>query len=157
MKLYEILDVNVFMNELLAKNGFDEFFAGAVTLRTMTDFFIEGKRNKEWFDEEMEPYVRWKEIKAYLYELIKGKKKPHLFKLELLVDEKGYLEMAPEQEMNGKSPLYYRMNFRYENEQLFLTTAVSHASFELDKTAELLWDSFAAAYLKRLSISVREA
>lgn len=164
MVAYQILEVGNFMSLLLSSESFDLFSVSQVTVRTMADFFVDGKRNVRWCEDCKEEYVSWRELKDFVFERIKGKKKPELLKAELLVDMEALFEIFPSmkeetQDFSECPVKSFRLNFKYEapegtREHLSMTTGVSYESFSMDRTWEHYWDERAVSFLKGLSLTL---
>lgn len=60
MVAYQILEVGNFMSLLLSSESFDLFSVSQVTVRTMADFFVDGKRNVRWCEDCAGEYVSWR-------------------------------------------------------------------------------------------------
>lgn len=169
MVAYKILEVGSFMNLLLSNKNFDLFSVGGITVRTITDFTADGKRNKDWCcdeDENDSEYLSWQEIKGFVYERVKGKKKPGLLKVEMLVDRedffKVFLDFKGEAEDFSRCSIKtFRLNFKYESlfgqpELLTVTTGVSYSDFTMDKSWEQYWDEKAAGFLKGMGLTLEK-
>ena len=72
-------DVKEFMARLLVKSDFDNFYLNEMEILTSHRVMINGKINKEWTEdfEQYEEFMRWRDIKKYAYDCIKGNKTPH--------------------------------------------------------------------------------
>lgn len=164
MVAYQILEVGNFMNLLLSDKVFDSFSVNKVTIRTIADFFVDGKRNREWCEECDGEYVYWQELKDFVFERIKGKRKPEFLKTELLVDREGLFSIFPDIREETKDfpdcmVNSFRLNFKYEapvggQEFLGMTTGVSYDSFCMDRRWEQYWDEKAVEFLKGLSLTL---
>ena len=83
MIIVKISDVKDFMKKLFLKEIFDNFLLVSIDIKTASDFKIDGKRNKEWYDEENESdtdYIKWKEVREQAAFLIKGERPPLFIK-----------------------------------------------------------------------------
>lgn len=165
MVAYHIFEVGNFMNLLFSSDSFDLFYMGSINIRTMADYTVDGRRNRDWCKENDSEYVLWSELKSFAYERIKGNKKPSLLKLELLADLGQICRIFPDFEENtaelGECRLKsLRLNFKYESgrekELLTVTTGVSHKEFSMDRSWEEFWDKSAAGFLKGLGLTLEE-
>ena len=73
-----------FMSKILAGDAFDSFLLEEARIRMAVTWDIDGHLNEQfypadvWKDPEQRPYDRtqWKEIRPYIYDIIKGKQAP---------------------------------------------------------------------------------
>lgn len=150
MKNYSVEEIKEFMNELLINEKYDSFYMFEARIRTALDYYINGKVNKEFYDDEMnvDEYICWKDIKNSVFNLINGDRMPISFKIILMFNrdnitrliEMNNLPISPEE----ISALF--MNIYYENDELTVTTGTSIKIFTLDKTLENLWDDSVGKY-----------
>lgn len=160
----QIQEVKAFMSSLLIHNVFDDFLLSELDILTFNHFHIEGKRNKEWYtEEELEllgekEYSSWADIKPIAFQLIKGNKTPHAFKIVFIlnkVDLKDILEKnninIRLEEINGVF-----VNLKYEKEKLSLITGTSVKVFTMDKTLDREWDESMKAILRSKQIEFEE-
>ena len=76
-----------FMSKILAGDAFDSFLLEEARIRMAVTWDIDGHLNEQfypadvWKDPEQRPYDRtqWKEIRPYIYDIIKGKQAPSSF------------------------------------------------------------------------------
>ena len=152
MKSFEIEDVKEFMNELLVNEKYDSFYVYETRIKTALDYYISGRINRDFYDseeqEELNEYVKWKDIKHTVYDLIKGKRLPISFKLILMFNRENVEKLL---EMNNLpmnvsdvGALFY--NIYYENGTLAVTTGSSLKVFTLDKTLDNIWDETVSKY-----------
>lgn len=150
MKNYSVEEIKEFMNELLINEKYDSFYMFEARIRTALDYYINGKVNKEFYDDEVnvDEYICWKDIKNSVFNLINGDRMPISFKIILMFNrdnitrliEMNNLPISPEE----ISALF--MNIYYENDELTVTTGTSLKIFTLDKTLENLWDDSVGKY-----------
>lgn len=150
MKNYPVEEIKEFISELLKNEKYDSFYLYEARIKTELDYYINGRLNKEFFDEvaDMQEYVYWKDIKQTVSELIKGDRLPVSFKLLLMFNRDNITRLV---EMNNLpvnpddvSALF--MNVYYENSELNVTTGTSLKIFTLDKTLENMWDESVGKY-----------
>lgn len=163
MVAYQILEVGNFMNLLLSEKVFDSFSVDKVSIRTIVDFFVDGKRNREWCEDDIGEYVFWHELKGFAYERIKGKRKPEFLKVELFMGLEGLFKIFPNMREETRDfpecrVNSFRLNFKYEapvggEELLVMTTGVSYESFCMDRSWEQYWDEKAVEFLRGLSLT----
>ena len=137
MRLFKVKSVKKMMSGLLINNVFDEFLLNSLKLTTMVEYEIDGTYNKLWGDYDNQ-YIRWKDIKPMVYELIKGNKTPTRIKAIMIApinNMLGGIESGLPSEQDG-----YVLNIKYENDELAITSAVSYKTFSLDRSKEKAWD-----------------
>lgn len=155
----EIEEIKKYMNDLLVHEKFDSFYLYEARIKTVLDFFISGKINKDFFDskEDMElamdgeqigEYITWREVKHTIFDIIKGKRLPISFKLILMFNSENVARLV---EMNNLainpedvSALF--LHIYYENGKLVATSGTSLKIFTLDKSIEKLWDETLEKY-----------
>ena len=93
MKACRISDLKNFMNKLLLTDSFDYFLLEEGTIVTANTFQIDGHIQKDFYTKEEQedgvlcPYgfSRWKDMRPFCFQLIKGKRTPLSFKFVLLL------------------------------------------------------------------------
>lgn len=156
----KILDVKSFMGSLLIQKVFDNFLLSEAEITTFAHFSIEGKINQNFYTEEekeelkLNQYVRWSDVKPYVFSLIKGNKLPLFIKIVMVLSpentEKLLIQSGAslnKEEVNG---LF--LNIRYEKDTLLITTGTSVSTFTLDKTLDYYWDESVRKFLKKENI-----
>lgn len=160
----KVVDVKGFMSKLLVHNVFDNFLLSEITMHTVTEFYLSGKLNEDFFSsEELEElkgrkYTTWNESKALCYSYIKGNKLPLSIKIVFLLSEqnleqvlkRGGIPLTPEN-ING---LF--LNVRYDKNGVYLTTGTSLNIFTMDKTLEQTWDQDVKTFLRHHEIAAEE-
>ena len=150
MLVYTVNNTKKFMSMLLKENVFDLFEVRSALITTFTAFEIDGKLNKDFFDEENKPdtdYCLWEKIKPFAFEIIKGKKMPKLIKLVFAAPPSLKNKISP-----ASSVLF--LNITFENNAITLITGSSMKTFTMDKSAEYLWDEYIDEFLSENEISV---
>lgn len=145
----KIEDVKSFMSELLSGSMFDRFLITEAQVKTFVQTRISGAVLRDWYsedelekDEQLEEYVRWKQIRPIVFQLVKGKKVPQSLILHFVCKKKNKDVGA--------------IQIQYEEKQLRMITAYSTAEFTLDKSAEFEWDEQCRNFLKGHRIAFRE-
>lgn len=154
MKSFDIEDIKNYMNELLVNEKFDSFYLYEARVKGALDYFIGGKLNMDYYDEEERKeledseYVSWGKVKRIIYDLMKGKKLPINFKIILMFNRDNIKRLI---EMNNLpvrpddvGALFY--NIHFESGALNVTTGTSLKVFTLDKRLEQLWDDTVGKY-----------
>ncbi len=156
----KMLEIKSFMGQLLIRDVFDNFLLSDLEIQTANQFKINGRLNKKWFDEgEKEDigereYARWKEIKPFAYEIIKGNRTPESMKIIFLLSRENTQKVV--ERCGGKFSLDdvdgLFLNVRYENGILNLITGSSLKTFTMDKSLEQEWDKNMQDYLRHFQI-----
>ena len=94
----KVVDVKKFTKAIFVDSVFDNFCVSQVNIDIFSKFSIDGRINKKWFDssEEMEledEYIKWKDMRKYAYDIIKGSKVPTSFKIVLLLSKENTINM----------------------------------------------------------------
>ncbi len=154
MKSFDVEDIKNYMNQLLVNEKFDSFYLYEARVKGAIDYFIGGKLNKDYYDDEEKAelegleYVSWGNIKNTVYDLIKGKNLPINLKIILMFNRENIERLIEMNNLPMKSEdvgaLFY--NIHYEAGQLNLTTGTSLKIFTLDKRLEQLWDDTVGKY-----------
>ena len=156
----KINDIKKTMLELFGSESFDALYLLETEALTAALLHIDGKRNPDWYDSDeidynLTEWMTWKEIKGMVFEYIKGSKTPKLLKISLKADDMTALNLI---EKSGCMDAYSTMKpglhiqFRYENGQLGLVTAVSFNEFTMDRTLERAWDEAVQEWMRNLQI-----
>lgn len=152
MLAFTINDTKSFMNLLLKGTTFDEFCFRQGEVTTFAVFAIEGKRNMDFYAAEeaengLSRYVRWEEIRPFVFQAIKGNKLPKRIKLVFsLPDEKV-------EHLHNTSAAF--LNILFKENQILCTTAISQESFSLDKSGEHLWEEYILKFFKKNGIGIQ--
>lgn len=146
-----ISEVKSFMNHLLCQNTFDAFHVTEVDLTTFGTFSIDGHIRKDYYTaEEYEslygngyPLARWKQLRPFCFNLIKGKHTPLSFSIVFQLSRTGTEKFLSELDTSFTSAdlngLF--LNLRYSEGKLTAVTGTSLKLFSLDKSLESAWDS----------------
>lgn len=140
-------DIKKFMNIFLKEDKFDKFEVRSCELTTIVTFDIDCKLNKDWFDEEItRDYCKWKELKPYIFELIKGKKKPKSMKFVMALASKAVEKIHP----NAQACF---INIVFEENKIGVVTGTAQKEFSLDKSLELAWGEKIREFFEKLEIT----
>ena len=154
MLAIQITDISSFMKILLCTEAFDAFTFLEGQLQTAITFSFDGTIVKDYYTSEelenepalQEKTISYAGIRPILFDLIKGKKTPHYFKLILALKQLDSDTMHPA--VSG-----YQLNLTYRNQILTITTGVAYHTFSLDKTPEQEWDSYMKNFLQAANVS----
>lgn len=154
MKSFDIEDIKSYMNQLLIHEKFDSFYLYEARVKGALDYFIGGKLNIDYYDEEERlelegtEYISWGKVKNIIYDLMKGKKLPINFKIILMFNRDNIDRLIEMNNLPVKSEdvgaLFY--NIHFEAGELNITTGTSLKIFTLDKRLEQLWDETVGKY-----------
>ncbi len=158
----EISDIKGFMQKLLLEQLLDDFLVSHAEVIANTKYTISGSLNSDYYNsDELEiigdrSLVLWKDIKPFIYSIIKGNRIPSYFKIIFSLPQPKVSDFIHQhqlpisiEQVNG---LF--MNLLYENKILKCTTGTSLSVFTLDKSLEQLWDHSVQAYFKKHHIMV---
>lgn len=160
MTFLSINDTAAFMNKLLVKDSFDDFETVSITLSTFADYTINGRINKNFFDDEHNPeaeYSDWGTFKPTCYNLIKGRRTP--LKLHIVMKAPSPLLYSILKAQDYPEPytgLSFFFNIKYEGNRLSIITATSSNTFLLDKSYESIWDRYVPELLTQNNIEFEE-
>lgn len=142
-------DVKNFMNKLLTASCFDSFEVREIELETIVKYSVDGRINKEYLqDAEEHKFALWSELRPYIFQLIKGKKKPRFLKMVLSAN----VHMLEWLDENAASA---SINLVYEKDRVMGTTGTSQKSFSMDKILDNKWEEAVKAFLKKNSINIK--
>ena len=167
MRLFNITNKGPFMSGLLSnkEDVFDQFLLSEAFIATGNTYTIDGHLNKSFYtDDELdimrheaaesgrifsEDMIRWKSVKNFCYECLRGTKLPLLLKVNFCLSPENtgrFLATADtvitESQINSLN-----LNIKYDGGTLTCTTAVSLNIFTMDKSLENSWDEMVARFL----------
>ncbi len=151
-----IEEIKEFMNRLLVGSMFDDFYLYEAVIKTAASFHIDGKLNKDFFDNEEftenREYLIWKEEKELVYQMIRGKKLPLSFKIIFMADNERKSNFIKNTGLNitEEEIKALNLNVYYDRQGLYVTTGVSLKTFILDKTVEHAWDEYVKKFLNQI-------
>ncbi|MBO5387807.1 MAG: hypothetical protein J6A59_06695, partial [Lachnospiraceae bacterium] len=121
MKSYDIEDTKEYMNQLLVNERFDSFYLYEARVKGALDYFIGGKLNMDYYDEderkelEESEYISWGQVKHVIYDLMKGKKLPINFKIILMFNRDNITRLIEMNNLPVKAEdvgaLFYNIHF----------------------------------------------
>ncbi len=152
MLAFTVNDTKSFMALLLKGETFDAFLFRQGELTTFATFSIEGKRNIDFYSsEELEQglsrFVRWEEMRPFVFQAVKGSKLPKSIKLVFSLSEEKTTNLP-----NTKAAF---LNILFKDHTILCTTAISQANFSLDKSAERLWEEYVLKFFKKNGIGIQ--
>lgn len=156
------LDTKKCMNSLLLSSIFDSFLFIEGEVTTFNTFQIDGRLKKEFYKQDEEAlsalsereYSYWKELREFVFSLIKGKRTPLGFKLVFSLSKPNIERFISQEGLtfssNDIQGLY--LNFKYNGTELSCTTGTSMNTFTMDKSAEQAWDKMVQKFFAKHEI-----
>jgi len=150
----QITDLKKMTEMLFVSNSFDKFLlhdAQFITAKTVT---IEGRKNRDFFDEaerieEMkEEFVSWADERPMCLKLLTGKRLPVSFRVVLLTSAETTRRMKEAAGFTDCEVSSLSLNFIYRENALFLTAGIAYAGFSMDKSLEKYWDDSVRSFLR---------
>lgn len=140
MQSFEITNRKEFMAKLLKSDLFDGFEVREVVAHVAFKLILDGKRNKNYFDDiDRDPdtiyseYLTWSEIRKHVYDLMSGQKLPTYFKIILSTNKDKTLQLS-----SDASTFY--LNITFKDYQITCSTGTAYKDFTMDKSADQAWD-----------------
>lgn len=140
-------DIKKFMNIFLKENLFDKFEVRSCEVTTFVTFNIDCRVNKEWFEETHNgDYCLWKELRPYIYNIIKGKKKPKNMKFVMSLSPSALEKLHP-------NALACFLNIVFEEDKVSIVTGTAQKEFSLDKSLEIIWGEKIKDFFENIKIT----
>lgn len=162
----KITNIKSFMAKLLAQDVFQNFLLEEASITTYNTFVIDGHLTEafydttEWQEREHPEYSfsEWSTLRPLCFDLIKGKHTPVAFRFTMhLKPELNETVLDISQTNIFPSQIKaFVLNIRYDRESLVLTSATSFHTFLLDKTPDMLWDTYIRKFLDTQEIEYEE-
>ena len=137
--------VKSFMHHLFKSDIFNSFETRSVEVHTFAYFEISGRR-----DGSENEYCAWGELQPYVFEIIKGNRKPRVIKIILSRGRQAAEELHP-----NAAALFLNITYESsggENDKVSCTAAASQKNFEMDKQMDKLWESWVTDFFARNGI-----
>ena len=145
MLAFTIPDTKSFMNLLLKQDTFDQFLFRQGEIVTFASFIMEGKRHMDFYAEEeqnaLSRYVRWEEMRPFVFQAVRGNRLPKAVKLVFSLSEE------KTEHLPNTAAAFLNILFR--------ATATAQENFSLDKSGEKLWEEYVLKFFKKNAISVK--
>lgn len=142
-------EVKIFMQKLLKEDSFDKLEVRNITLETIVKYEIIGNINRDYLQEDEKRYfVKWKELKPYIINLVKGNIKPKFFKIVFSLDEETVNNLC-----DNANAMF--LNITYQNNVIAGTTGTSQRAFSLDKKEDKIWEDIILKFFKKNGINVK--
>ncbi len=162
MLALQITSMKSFMNHLLVADTFENFLLAEATISTANTYQIDGHINKDFYSaEELSdpnccPYdfTQWKDIKPFVFNLIKGKKTPLYFKIILHLSpvNVGKLLAAGGCSIPVEQIKALVLTIKYDGTHAVLTTGSAFNTFIMSKEPDEIWDKAMIQFLSRKEI-----
>lgn len=141
-------EIKIFMQKLLKEDTFDKLEVRSLELETIVKYDILGNINKDYLEENEERYfVKWKELKPFIHQLIKGEKKPAYIKIVFSLEESAVSNLCE----NAKAMF---LNINYSNDEIICTTGTSQKNFSLSKMEDKIWEETILKFFKKNNINI---
>ncbi|MFI3176116.1 MAG: DUF5721 family protein [Eubacteriales bacterium] len=146
----QITDNKQFMSALLTTSAFDTFLLKEAQITTSISHLIDGHlRTTTEEDTPCESYISFEKVRTVLYDIIKGKKAPEVFKLILHVNHSTLHALLDKSQIDlpDHTIKSFVLTIKYENQHITLVTGTAYHTFTLDKSADSLWDQSLIRFL----------
>lgn len=162
MLALQITSMKAFMHHLLVADTFENFLLAEATISMANTYQIDGHINKEFYSEEelSDPnccsydFTLWKDIKPFIFNLIKGKKTPLFFKIILHLNPAnvGKLLAAGGCSIPAEQIKALVLTIKYDGTHAVLTTGSAFNTFIMSKEPDEIWDKAMMQFLSRKEI-----
>ena len=141
-------EIKYFMQKLLKEETFDKLEVRSFELETIVKYEITGNINKDYLNENEERYfVKWKELKPFIHQLIKGHKKPKYMKIVFSLEEKAVANLC-----ENTNAMF--LNINYSNDEIIGTTGTSQKNFSLSKMEDKVWEETILKFFQKNGINI---
>lgn len=141
-------EIKHFMQKLLKEDAFDKLEVRSFELETIVKYEITGNINKDYLKENEERYfVKWKELKPFIHQLIKGDKKPKYMKMVFSLEDSAVFNLCE----NAKAMF---LNINYSNDEIMGTTGTSQKNFSLSKMEDKIWEETILKFFQKNGINI---
>lgn len=156
-----ITDIKDCMTKLLTGDTFDRFCLVEAGIRMGITYHLDGHKNPDFYDSDTdggtsgEEYCLWKDVKPYVYQIIKGKRQPLSFKIILAFPLKtvDYLIRESRCSFSAEDIEGIYLNILFEPGNLKITTGISCRIFTLDRSLDQCVDDHVKAFLSAKGIA----
>lgn len=162
MLALKINDVKTFMNQLLIGETFDSFSLVEASITTFSNFTIDGKLHRDFFDTDTmqdinstdSSYCLWKSLKSYCFSIIRGKLLPIQFRIIFQLSPAQYTSLFTDisSPIDNDQIRGVNLNIQYKNNELLCTTGISSDTFILDRQSEFTWDCAVLKFFQKLQL-----
>lgn len=160
-----IEDIRQFTSKLFVGEAFDHFLVREAKIVTYNSFTIDGRIRSGYFSEEeaeekkLGELSSWGMVKPICFSLIKGKKLPGSFHIDLQLPPAGTAHFLSDRSLpyQPETVKGLNLNIRYEEGKLMCVTGTSVSFFTMDKALDGEWDTAVKGFLKKHEIVFEEA
>ena len=117
MIVFKIENIKAFMAHLFAGEMFDRFHVSGCAVTTFTTFETDGRSRPDWFDtdervEDDSGLVWWRQLKPFIFSLIKGKKTPEKLRIDFChyMEKIFSMDREKQQEWDEKCKIFLEKN-----------------------------------------------
>lgn len=160
MVAFWVEDIKALTQKLFLGSDFDQFLVKEAQVVTFNRFTIDGHIRSGFYSEEergllqLEEFSSWKTLRPICFSLIKGKRLPESFRIDLMASKAQADTFFQEGQLDREQVRGLYLQIRYEDGKLVCITGTSLAVFTLDKTFESAWDEYVESFLKEREIAV---
>ena len=147
------------------ETAFDQFLLNEAVIMTGHTCTIDGHINRGFYSEDeldclrqeasdegrifSEELIRWKSVKSFCYDCIKGRKLPLSFRISLCLspENRNRFLSGLDTSLTPDQVSSLNVNIKYDGSTLTCTTAVSLTIFTMDKSIEHSWDAMFSRFL----------
>ena len=162
-----ITDSKKMMQSLLHASSFDNFSMQEVSVIKDISFFLEGRRNPDYFTAEdfdhhpelhRQRFALWGEYREQIAAFMQGDKAHLSFKFVLQAPESYMQKLLTNPDFTADPSLVQSLNltFRYESGILTCLTGTAFTTFVPDKSLDGLWDRAIRKSLENMQIGYED-
>ena len=163
MKALKAEDLRAFTQALFLGTVFDRFLLREAEFRTFCTFTVNGAAEVRWYSEEeleserVEEYTSWEKLKPLCFGLIRGKRTPLSFRLDMKLApgdaEKPCASVHPGKRDDSGG---FYLNLRFEDGALTVISAAAQNIFPPDRATEHAWDEWVQEFFRHHGLAFRE-
>ena len=144
-----------FMTHLLLSDTFDNFLFIEGKIVTFNTFTIDGYIQKGFYEESMDGYSSWKQLRELCFSIIKGKRTPLSFRFVFSLSPENIARLIEQKGLDFQAAdvqgLY--LNIRFDGARLQCITGTSLNTFSMDKSLEREWDAMVPRFFDKKGLA----
>lgn len=144
-----------FMTRLLLSDTFDNFLFIEGEIVTFNTFTIDGYIQKGFYEESMDGYSSWKQLRELCFSIIKGKRTPLSFRFVFSLSPENIARLIEQKGLDFQAAdvqgLY--LNIRFDGARLQCITGTSLNTFSMDKSLEREWDAMVPRFFDKKGLA----
>ena len=144
-----------FMTHLLLSDTFDNFLFIEGEIVTFNTFTIDGYIQKGFYEESMDGYSSWKQLRELCFSIIKGKRTPLSFRFVFSLSPENIARLIEQKGLDFQAAdvqgLY--LNIRFDGARLQCITGTSLKTFSMDKSLEREWDAMVPRFFDKKGLA----